>query len=162
MFVKKEDAMGRTKVVGMGLAVVICLLLLPGRAAAQATTASGIARVVRDTSGGVLPGVTVEAASPALIEKVRTAVSDGDGRYNITDLRPGTYAVTFTLAGFSVFVRDGIVLSACSRRRSTPTCALEQLRRRLRSLASRRWWTRRAPAARRWSRASCSACFRAV
>ena len=66
-----------------------------------AQSASGIAGVVRDTSGAVLPGVTVEAASPALIEKVRTVVTDGEGRYNIVDLRPGTYMVTFTLAGFS-------------------------------------------------------------
>ena len=63
----------------------------------RAAGASGIAGVVRDTSGAVLPGVTVEAASPALIEKVRTVVTDGEGRYNIVDLRPGTYVVTFTL-----------------------------------------------------------------
>jgi hypothetical protein len=90
----------------------MCVLLLPGRASAQATTASGIAGVVRDGSGAVLPGVTVEAASPALIEKVKVAVTDNEGRYNIIDLRTGTYSVTFTLPGFSVFVRDGIVLTA--------------------------------------------------
>ena len=73
---------------------------------------SGIAGVVKDTSGGVLPGVTVEAASPALIEKVRTVVTDGEGRYNIVDLRPGTYTVTFTLPGFSTFKREGITLTA--------------------------------------------------
>jgi hypothetical protein len=67
---------------------------------------------VRDVSGGVLPGVTVEAASPALIEKVRTAVTDGEGRYNIVDLRPGTYSVTFTLGGFNTLRREGIVLTA--------------------------------------------------
>jgi hypothetical protein len=60
----------------------------------------------------VLPGVTVEASSPALIEKVRTVVSDGEGRYNIIDLRPGTYSVTFTLPGFRTFRRDGIELTA--------------------------------------------------
>ena len=60
----------------------------------------------------MLPGVTVEAASPALIEKVRTVVTDGEGRYNIVDLRPGTYAVTFTLAGFSTLKREGIVLTS--------------------------------------------------
>ena len=73
-------------------------LLLPASAWAQAT----IAGDVKDTSGAVLPGVTVEATSPALIEKVRTAVTDGNGRYRIEDLRPGTYTVTFTLPGFSV------------------------------------------------------------
>jgi hypothetical protein len=85
------------------------MLLAP---AAWAQQASGIAGVVRDTSGAVLPGVTVEATSPALIEKVRSVVSDGEGRYNIVDLRPGTYVVTFTLAGFNTFRREGIVLTA--------------------------------------------------
>ena len=91
-------------------AVVAVLVLVPVNARAQ--QASGIAGIVKDTSGGVLPGVTVEAASPALIEKIRTAISDGEGRFNITDLRPGTYAVTFTLPGFNTFKRDGIVLTA--------------------------------------------------
>lgn len=84
------------------------LVLVPGVSFAQ----SGIAGVVRDTSGAVLPGVTVEAASPALIEKVRTAVTNNDGTYNILDLRPGLYTVTFTLAGFSTVRRDGIELPA--------------------------------------------------
>ncbi len=104
--------MARTKVVGVGISVIVCALLLPGAVLAQQGTASGIAGVVRDTSGGVLPGVTVEAASAALIEKVRTVVSDSEGRYNIVDLRPGTYAVTFTLAGFSIFKRDGVELTS--------------------------------------------------
>ena len=60
----------------------------------------------------MLPGVTVEAASPALIEKVRTVVTDGEGRYNIVDLRPGTYVVTFSLAGFNTLRREGIALTA--------------------------------------------------
>jgi len=79
---------------------------------ASAQQASGVAGVVRDTSGGVLPGVTVEAASPALIEKVRTVVTDAEGRYTIVDLRPGTYVVTFSLTGFSTVKREGIVLTA--------------------------------------------------
>jgi len=73
---------------------------------------SGITGLVRDTSGAVLPGVTVEAASPALIEKVRTAVTDSEGRYNIVDLRPGTYSINFGLSGFRSLRREGIVLQA--------------------------------------------------
>jgi hypothetical protein len=102
--------MVRTTVVGLSLGVVMCALLLPRAASAQQATASGIAGVVKDSSGALLPGVTVEAASPALIEKVRTVVTDGEGRYNIVDLRPGTYVVTFSLTGFSTFRRDGIEL----------------------------------------------------
>src|SRR3989441_11159646 len=71
---------------------------------------SAIAGAVTDATGAVLPGVTIEAASPALIEKARTALSDGSGRYRIEDLRPGTYKVTFTLPGFSTFVREDVVL----------------------------------------------------
>jgi hypothetical protein len=70
-----------------------------------------IAGTVEDASGAVLPGVTVEAASPALIEKVRTAVTDRTGQYRIEDLRPGVYTVTFSLTGFSTVKRDGIALS---------------------------------------------------
>jgi hypothetical protein len=87
------------------LAAVLCAA--PAVAHAQAT----ITGVVKDASGAVLPGVTVEAASPALIEKVRTVVTDGSGQYRIVDLRPGTYTVTFTLTGFSVVKREGIELS---------------------------------------------------
>ena len=63
---------------------------------------------VRDASGAVLPGVTVEAASPALIEKTRTAVTDGTGQYRIIDLRPGIYSLTFTLTGFTTVKRENI------------------------------------------------------
>lgn len=90
--------------------VFLTSLLWPPMASAQ--QASGIAGVVRDTSGAVLPGVTVEVASPVLIEKTRTVVTDGEGRYNIVDLRPGTYVVTFTLAGFGTVKREGIALTA--------------------------------------------------
>jgi hypothetical protein len=72
---------------------------------------ASIAGVVKDTSGAVLPGVTVEAASPALIEKVRTVVTDGTGQYKIDLLRPGTYSVTFTLLGFNTVKREGIELT---------------------------------------------------
>ncbi|MGE3577856.1 MAG: carboxypeptidase regulatory-like domain-containing protein, partial [Vicinamibacterales bacterium] len=68
--------------------------------------------MARDTTQAVLPGVTVEAASPALIEKVRVAVTDGQGRFNITNLPPGTYSVTFTLPGFATFKREGVEISA--------------------------------------------------
>jgi hypothetical protein len=71
---------------------------------------ASIVGTVQDTSGAVLPGVTVEASSPALIERVRSGVSDGSGRYAIIDLRPGTYTVTFSLPGFKSFKREGIVL----------------------------------------------------
>ena len=91
----------------------VALVFAAGPAApASAQQNGGIAGVVRDTGGLAMPGVVVEAASPALIEKVRSAVSDGEGRYNIVDLRPGTYSVTFSLAGFSTVRREGIELSA--------------------------------------------------
>jgi hypothetical protein len=83
------------------------MLLLPNVAHAQAT----IAGVAKDTSGAVLPGVTVEAASPVLIEKVRTAVTDERGLFRIVSLPPGTYSVTFALPGFNQFKRDGVELS---------------------------------------------------
>jgi hypothetical protein len=82
-------------------------VVAPSAARAQAV----VTGFVKDASGAVLPGATVEAASPALIEKVRTAVSDGSGQYRIVDLRPGTYSVTFALAGFNTVKRDGVVLT---------------------------------------------------
>jgi len=87
--------------------VFAVLVLVPSMVFAQAT----ITGVVKDTSGAVLPVVTVEAASPVLIEKVRNAVTDGNGRYQLVDLRPGAYTVTFTLAGFNTFKRDGVTIS---------------------------------------------------
>jgi hypothetical protein len=89
------------------LVVVILLVLAPAAAFAQAS----ITGVVRDASGAVLPGVLVEAASPALIEKTRSVVTGADGQYRIVDLRPGSYTVTFTLAGFSTVRREGLELS---------------------------------------------------
>jgi hypothetical protein len=79
-------------------------------AAAQGTSGSSIAGVVTDTSGAVLPGVTVEAASPALIERSRSTVTDAQGEYRIAELRPGTYTVTFSLGGFSSLKREGLEL----------------------------------------------------
>ena len=89
------------------LATFMLFVLAPSIVYAQAT----LAGIARDTSGAVLPGVTVEAASPVLIEKVRTAVTDETGRFTIPDLRPGTYKVTFSLTGFRTIVRDGVELS---------------------------------------------------
>lgn len=92
----------------LALWVATATLFVATTAAAQS---SGIAGSVRDSSGGVLPGVTVEAASPALIERTRSAVTDSQGRYNIVDLRPGVYSVTFTLTGFSTVRREKIELA---------------------------------------------------
>src|SRR6266849_6602050 len=79
--------------------------------AATAGQAQTIAGTVRDATGAVMPGVTVEAASPALIEKVRSAASDGAGQYRIVNLSPGIYTVTFALAGFTSVKREGIELT---------------------------------------------------
>src|ERR1051326_3175392 len=87
----------------------IALMLLPASAAMAQATLTG---VVKDPSGAVLPGVTVEASSPALIEKTRTAVTDGSGAYKIIDLRPGTYTGTFTLTGFGSVKRECIELTS--------------------------------------------------
>jgi hypothetical protein len=91
---------------------ISALLMCPAVASAQSATTGGIAGTAKDATGAVLPGVTVEAASPALIEKVRSVVTDAQGNYKIVDLRPGTYSVTFTLPGFGTFKREGIDLTA--------------------------------------------------
>src|SRR5262245_41649864 len=91
------------------LALTTVLVLVPIVASAQTGTIAG---VVRDTSGAVMPGVTVEATSPALIERVRSSLTDGSGQYKIVDLPPGDYTVTFTLTGFNSVKREGIALSA--------------------------------------------------
>ena len=93
------------------LVVALSFLSLLPAAWAQTSDSATIAGVVRDTSGAVLPGVTVEAASPALIEKVKTVVTDGEGLYRIVDLRPGAYVVTFSLPGFSTLRREGLELT---------------------------------------------------
>jgi hypothetical protein len=85
----------------------VCLLL----AAAASTQAQVITGTVRDDSGAVMPGVTVEVSSPALIEKIRSASTDATGQYRILNLSPGTYTVTFSLAGFSTVKREGIQLT---------------------------------------------------
>src|SRR4051812_20830561 len=107
----------RRSYMGVGRAVkasVVLLLLVglaPAMALAQGQTGT-IAGVARDTTGAVLPGVTVEVSSPAPIEKTRVGVTDGEGAYKIIDLRPGTYSVTFTLTGFSTVKREGIELTS--------------------------------------------------
>jgi hypothetical protein len=98
----------RVRILTTILLGLISVMMAPAPAVAQST----IAGLVTDTTGSILPGVTVEAASPALIEKVRTAVTDGQGRYSITDLRPGVYSVTFGLPGFSTVKREGIEVAS--------------------------------------------------
>jgi hypothetical protein len=87
--------------------IALVTLIVPSFATAQ----SSVAGLVRDASGAVLPGVTIEAASPVLIEKVRTATTDGGGQYRLTELPPGSYALTFTLAGFASVKRDAVAVS---------------------------------------------------
>src|SRR5438094_61532 len=89
----------------------VLVALLPVIASAQGQTSGSVAGAVKDTSGGVLPGVTVEASSPALIEKLRTGVTNDQGQYQIVGLSPGSYTVTFTLPGFRTVRREGIELS---------------------------------------------------
>src|SRR5256712_8273051 len=91
------------------IVAAMCLALWPALASAQT---SAIAGEVKDTSGAVLPGVTVDVSSPALIEKTRSAVTDGAGQYKITALRPGVYSVTFTLPGFSVVKRENVEVTS--------------------------------------------------
>src|SRR5690242_5794787 len=86
---------------------LLTAVLMGGLSIASAS-AQTIAGTVKDSSGLVLPGVTVEASSPSLIEKTRSVVSDGAGQYQIVSLVPGTYSVAFTLPGFSTVVREGI------------------------------------------------------
>ena len=94
------------RILWCAVALAAAALFLPANAYAQAA----ISGVVKDSAGLALPGVTVEAASPALIEKTRTTVTDASGQYRIEDLRPGVYTVTFTITGFKTLRREGIVL----------------------------------------------------
>src|SRR6267142_4945654 len=96
----------RSTLANAAAAACFCFILAPAVASAQ----SAITGLVRDDSGAVLPGVTVEASSPALIEKIRTVVSDAQGRFAIVDLRPGLYKVVFTIQGFTTFVATAIEL----------------------------------------------------
>ena len=91
---------------------VLSTAIAPSAAWAQGASAGSISGTAKDTTGALLPGVNVEVSSPALIEKVRSAVTDGQGQYNIIELRPGRYSVTFTLPGFSTVRREGIELTA--------------------------------------------------
>src|SRR5262245_65958755 len=95
-----------TRRLGFAVLVGLALLALPSVARAQ----SAITGVVKDDSGAVMPGVTVEDARPALIEKVRSVTTDGEGRYQIVDLRPGVYMVTFSLTWFNTVKREGLEL----------------------------------------------------
>src|SRR5262245_47825211 len=96
------------KAVLLPIAFATCLLVAPTRAWAQS---GSIEAIGTDASGAVLPGVTVDAASPALIGQSRSAVAHGEGRYRIIELRPGSYSLTFTLTGFQVTKRENIVLT---------------------------------------------------
>ena len=95
------------RMLGRVVFVLTVLTLLPASAYAQAT----LSGIVKDSSGAVLPGVTVEVTSPALIEKSRAATTDSNGVYQIVDLRPGTYTVSFSLSGFSTVQREGVAIS---------------------------------------------------
>src|SRR5258708_34875617 len=97
-----------TKSVACFLGGLAAVVLLPSSGLAQ----SSIVGVVRDTSGALMPNVAIEASSPALIEKVRAVISNGQGRYEVADLRPGTYALTFVAPGFKTVKRENIKVPA--------------------------------------------------
>src|SRR5262245_58004951 len=103
----KQKGEGMSQLKLRAALALLCLVLAPSIARAQAS----IAGIVRDASGAVLPGATVEASSPALIEKVRSVTTDGTGQYKIVDLRPGLYTVTVTLTGFSTVKRERVELT---------------------------------------------------
>src|SRR5713226_8379455 len=107
---KMRMADGMAQVGRIALGMFAGVVLVSQFAGAQSATAAAIAGVAKDTTGAVLPGVTVEASSPALIEKTRNAVTDADGQYKLVDLRPGTYTVTFSLTGFATVKVEAINL----------------------------------------------------
>src|SRR5947207_10269200 len=104
-----QEERGMRTSVGIILGAVLLVVLLPVTAAAQT---SAIAGTVRDASGAALPGVTVEAESPALLERVRSAVTNDSGQYKITTLRPGSYTLRFTIPGFNVLQRNNVELTS--------------------------------------------------
>ena len=130
--------------------VMVCCLLIGSSVAgwAQVADTASIAGVVRDTSGAVLPGVTVEAASPALIEKVRSVVTDSQGLYRIVDLRPGVYTVTFTLASFSTLRRDGVELTTGFNATVNAEMMLGSVEETITATGERRSWTCRTSSSR--------------
>ncbi len=128
--------------------VLFTLVLLPSTSRAQTGLSGSIAGVVKDSTGSVLPGVTVEATSPALIEKLRTVVSDSQGQYKIVDLRPGVYVVTFSLSGFSNVRREGIELTTGFTAPVNAELVSDRSRRLLPSPARAPWWMSRACARR--------------
>src|SRR4029453_14098546 len=107
----KRGGRGRTmrRVAKVFLAVAALLVLVPAAVFAQEGVIAG---TVRDEQSAVMPGVTVEVTSPALIEKLRATTSDSNGQYRITNLPVGTYSVTFTVTGFSKQERNEVVLSS--------------------------------------------------
>ena len=123
----------------------LTVLFVPAVALAQ----SQINGVVRDESGAVLPGVTVEASSPVLIEKVRSAVTDDQGRYAIVDIRPGIYRVSFSLTGFNTVVRDGLEVPGGVAVTANADLKVGALEKRLPYRVKRRWSTSPRPPARR-------------
>ena len=135
-------------VVGFGF------LLLPHLALAQ----SAIAGVVKDSTGAVLPGVTVEASSPALIEKMKSATTNEDGQYRIVDLRPGTYSISFTLNGFATVVREGILLEANFTAPINVDMRVGSVPRASPSPARVRWWTCRRASGGKWCRSELLEC----
>src|SRR5688572_5977752 len=111
------------KILVVGLTAFASLFVFPLAAHAQGS----ITGAVKDTSGAVMPGVTVEVASPALIEQSRSAVTDSNGNYRIVDLPPGTYSVTFTLTGFKTVRREGIIIQGVFNATVSPELAVGAL-----------------------------------